>query len=80
MRYVCSQCHTQFDGAALSSGADEDGGEHSGHGEGLACPNCKAEAGLEVVVEGVAPAMRYFGTVIGIALVGVVGTILALVG
>ncbi len=50
----CSQCHTEF--------SLDEGGEHS------ACPQCKAEAGLEPV-KGVPPPMRAFGTVLGVVLV-----------
>lgn len=64
MRFVCSRCHTHFDGDP------ED--------EELACPNCKAEAGLEQVKEGTPSAMRYFGIVL--ALAGVFAIIGTLVG
>ena len=46
----CSQCHTEFD-------LDE-GDAH------VACPKCKAEAGLDPV-KGIPPAMRAFGMLLG---------------
>lgn len=59
MSYRCARCHHEF---AASEGQDE-----------LACPNCKAEAGLEPV-HGIPFAMKLFGML----LVGVV--VLALGG
>ncbi|NVB40772.1 zinc ribbon domain-containing protein [Pseudenhygromyxa sp. WMMC2535] len=65
MPFVCSRCHTHFEAEADA--------EH------MACPNCKAEAGLEPVKSGAPPAMRYFGGIL--ALLGafaVLGSIYAL--
>lgn len=45
MHYVCARCHHEF--------TAEGGGE-------LACPRCKAEAGLEPV-HGIPIAMKLFG-------------------
>lgn len=57
MHYVCSRCHHQF----------------SAEGEGeLACPRCKAEAGLEPV-HGVPLPMKLFGMVLAFVLVLAVG-------
>lgn len=63
MRYVCSHCHARFE--AEPEEPDK------------VCPNCKAEAGLEVVHEGTPPAMRYFGFVLLAAAVATVGGVLA---
>ena len=60
--YLCSHCHTQFDSE------DE-------LGEGLQCPNCKVEAGLEPVKDGTPFAMKAFGlVVVGSLVLAVVGT------
>lgn len=53
MPYVCSHCHTRFE-------AEADDHEK-------ACPNCRAEAGLEVVKEDTPRAMQYFGTILAAA-------------
>lgn len=54
----CSQCHKQFS-------------LEGGHDEGAACPKCKAEAGLEPV-KGVPPAMRAFGGLLAVVIIGAV--------
>lgn len=62
MRYRCSQCHHAWDVE----------GEDPPH----ACPNCKAEAGLEPK-SGIPLAMRAFGLILGGAIVlAIVGTAL----
>ena len=58
MQYLCSRCHHAF-----SAEGDE---------EGLACPNCKAEAGLEPE-HGVPPAMRMFGLLLAAVVVAALG-------
>jgi hypothetical protein len=45
---------------------------HAFEGDGEACPNCKAEAGLEPV-HGVPPAMRMFGLLLGTVIVVAIG-------
>lgn len=57
MHYVCARCHQEFSAAA--------------EGE-LACPRCKAEAGLEPV-HGVPLPMKLFGMVLAFVLVLAVG-------
>lgn len=57
MHYVCSRCHFQ-----LSAEAEAE----------LACPRCKAEAGLEPV-HGVPLPMKVFGMVLAFVLVLAVG-------
>lgn len=62
MRYLCSRCHHEF--AAESA-------------EGLACPNCGAEAGLEPE-HGIPPAMKMFGMLLtGVAVLAIGGGILS---
>ncbi len=64
--YLCSHCHTQFD-------AEEE------LGEGLQCPTCKVEAGLEPVKDGTPFAMKAFGlVVVGSLLLAGVGTAMSL--
>lgn len=58
MQYLCSRCHHAF--------ADE------GADEGLVCPNCKAEAGLEAE-HGVPPPMRMFGLLLAAVIVAALG-------
>lgn len=61
MRYVCSFCHTPFEAEPAPI---------------LVCPNCKAEAGIERVLDQAPPAMRYFGAVLLItAILAVVGVL-----
>jgi hypothetical protein len=50
MQVLCSNCHTSF------AVAPED--EHK------FCPNCKAEAGLEPIKEGIPTVMMLFGSVL----------------
>lgn len=65
MEFRCSQCHTVF-----SAEGDEPG----------ACPNCKAEAGLEPV-KGIPVAMKLFGTLLSAVLVATVaGTLYTVSG
>lgn len=59
MRLLCSHCHTVFD-----QKPDE---PHK------ACPNCKAEAGLEPVSPETPNPMKLFGTILMILAVSVVG-------
>lgn len=61
MRYVCSYCHTRFEA------------EPAPH---LVCPKCKAEAGLEWVVAGPPPAMRYFGLFLLVTTILAIGGVL----
>ena len=65
----CARCHTRFSPKG-------DGGDGHGHA-GLACPKCKAEAGLEPVKKVPLP-MAIFGAFLTVALVAtVVGSVLS---
>ncbi len=76
MQYRCSRCHTHFRGPEH---AKADGGDDSHGGEGLSCPQCKAEAGLEPVKR-VPPAMLMFAMFLGTALIAsVVGGLVTMV-
>lgn len=57
MHYLCARCHHEFTAEA--------------EGE-IACPQCKAEAGLEPV-HGVPVAMKLFGMVLAAVVVFAVG-------
>lgn len=59
MHYVCARCHHQFSAAGTPEAE-------------LACPRCKAEAGIEPV-HGVPIPMKLFGMVLACVLVLAVG-------
>lgn len=60
MHYVCARCNFHFPAPAPAEGSE------------LACPRCKAEAGLEPV-HGVALPMKLFGMVLTAVLVLALG-------
>lgn len=57
MHYLCARCHHEF----TAKGEDE-----------LACPRCKAEAGLEAV-HGIPVAMKLFGMLLAAVVVLALG-------
>ena len=57
MHYLCARCHHEFTAST--------------EGE-LACPNCKAEAGLEQE-HGVPVAMKLFGMILAAVAVSAIG-------
>ncbi len=59
MSYVCARCHHEF-----SDPGDEDAE--------LACPNCKAEAGLEPH-KGIPQAMKLFGALLALVVLSARG-------
>lgn len=64
MSYRCARCHHEF--SAPSEGEGE-----------LACPNCKAEAGLEPI-HGIPFAMKLFGmVVVGVVVLALGGGVLS---
>lgn len=65
MDYRCARCHTRFSPPPAGEGASE------GHSHHLACPKCKAEAGLEPVKKVPLP-MALFGAFLGLALAATV--------
>ena len=66
MQFRCARCHHEFSASS----------EGEGEGE-LACPNCKAEAGLEPI-HGIPFAMKLFGMLLaGVVVLALGGGLLS---
>ena len=67
MQLRCSYCHTVFAPAAEDREEAEQSAGGDAHVAEVTCPNCRAEAGLEVVETETPKPMRWFAIILAAA-------------